>query len=95
MAFLQYQKHFNCHQLTFEEAFELYIDHTISNQDGHREDTLKSQFILDLFNDRYGIRYVLLSIGEKQFILLDNDEMNMPSLLNQIAEEFYESSYRL
>ena len=51
---------------------------------------LKSQFILDLLNDRYGARCVVLSIGKMRVTVLDNDEVNIPTVLSQIAEHFQE-----
>ena len=51
---------------------------------------LKSQFILDLLNDRYGVRCVVLSIGKMRVTVLDNDEVNIPTVLSQIAEHFQE-----
>ena len=79
--------------LGFEDAFELYVDHTAIDEcvsTNQREDSLKSQFILDLLYDRYGDRCVVLSIGKKRVTILDNDEVNIPTVLSQIAEHFQE-----
>ena len=77
--------------LEFNIAFEIYEDHAHlgqSNDNQMREDTMKSQFLLDLINDKFGIRCVILTLGEMRYIVLDSDVINLPSILSQIGEEF-------
>lgn len=59
-----------------------------------KEDTLKSQFLLDLLSDKYGIRCAIVLIGGDRFIVLDNDDINVPSVLSQLIEEFEEAKGR-
>lgn len=83
--------------LGFQEGFELYIDHTNvgkSSSVTSRDDTLKSLFLLDLLNDKYGIRCVIILIRGKRFIVLDNDDINIPSVLSQLIVEFEEAKER-
>ena len=90
--------------LSFEHAFDLYIDHTdIEKGRGKgshmvRNYTAKTQFLLDLFNDKYGGHCVVLRISERGAerynILLDSDQMNIPSILDQISLEFEEEQHR-
>ena len=54
----------------------------------------KSQFILDLLSDKYGIRCVIASIGTVRFIILDNDDFNMPVILSMLIEEFEDAKGR-
>ena len=73
--------------LSFDEAFELYIDNTEFYKHGHqiaREDTLKSQFLIDLLNDKYGVRCFVVTIGDSRYLVLDNDEVNIPSIIEQV-----------
>jgi hypothetical protein len=70
--------------LEFNIAFEIYEDHAHlgqSNDNQMREDTMKSQFLLDLINDKFGIRCVILTLGEMRYIVLDSDVINLPSIL--------------
>lgn len=62
-----------------------------------RDDTAKTQFLLDLFNDKYGVRCVVLTIYEREaerYIVLDSDQMNIPSILDQISLKFEEEQRR-
>ena len=73
--------------LSFDEAFELYIDNTEFYKHGHqiaREDTLKSQFLIDLLNDKYRVRCSVVTIGDSRYLVLDNDEVNIPSIIEQV-----------
>ena len=83
--------------IEFNEAFDLYIDHIDNSKMESackpREDILKSQFLLDILNDKYGLRCLVMTIsaGENRFILLDNDNIDLPSIIDQIIEQ--SSSY--
>ena len=46
---------------------------------------LKSQFILDLLHNDYGLCCVVLCIGASRYVVLDNDEMNIPAVLSQVV----------
>ena len=62
--------------LDFDEAFEHYIDHTELEKAAKgkvREDMLKSQFLLDLLHNDYGLCCVVLCIGASRYVILDND----------------------
>lgn len=78
--------------LEFKIAFEIYEDHArLERNKNARVDTMSSQFLLDLLNDKYGIRCVILTLGQMRYIILDSDFIDMPSILSQIADEFYTS----
>ena len=79
--------------IEFNEAFDLYIDHIdngkMESACKPREDILKSQFLLDILNDKYGLRCLVMTIpvGGNHFILLDNDNIDLPSISDQIIEQ--------
>lgn len=75
--------------LEFNVAFEIYEDHAhLGRNNDTREDIIKSQLLLDLINDKFGIRCVILTLGEVRYIVLDSDVINLPSILTQFGEEF-------
>ena len=79
--------------IELSEAFDLYIDHIDNGKKESackpREDILKSQFLLDILNDKYGLRCLIMTIptGGNRFILLDNDNIDLPSIIDQIIEQ--------
>ena len=79
--------------IEFSEAFDLYIDHTdngkMESTCKPTEDIFKSQFLLDFLTDKYGLRCLVMTIpvGGNRSILLDNDSIDLPSIIDQGIEQ--------